>query len=85
MLHSCGTYRFFLFFENQNIVTARLVGHFKHTFKHFKHTYTLFYTFFHPHVYQKHSNNIITQTPLTNTLKVLNIVFFFSLKKKIVF
>ena len=39
-----------------------LVGHFKQLLEHFKQTNT----FFHPHLYQKHPNNI-TQTPLPNT------------------
>ena len=46
---------------------ARLVAHFEQSFEHFKHTYTYFQTVFHPHLYQKHSNNI-TQTFLPNTL-----------------
>ena len=44
----------------------RLVAHFKQLFEHFKHTYIHFYTLFHPHLYQKHLNNI-TQTTLPNT------------------
>ena len=31
----------------------------------FKQHYTYFHTFFHPHVFQKNTNNI-TQTPLSN-------------------
>ena len=42
-----------------------LVGKFKHTFEHFKQYCTHFHIVFHPHIYQKHSNNI-TQTPLLN-------------------
>ena len=42
-----------------------LVGKFKHTFEHFKQYCTHFHIVFHPHIYQKHSNNII-QTPLPN-------------------
>ena len=46
---------------------ARLVAHFEQSFEYFKHTYIYFQTLFHPHIYQKHSNNI-TQTPLPNIL-----------------
>ena len=45
-------------------LAAHLVRHFKHTFEYFKHTYIHFYTLFHPHVYQKYSNNI-TQNSFT--------------------
>ena len=43
-----------------------LVGHFKQLLEYFKHTNTHFHILFHPHVYQKHTNNI-TQTPIPNT------------------
>ena len=40
------------------ILRACLIGHFKQYFEHFKYTNTHFYTLFHPHIYQKHQNNI---------------------------
>ena len=45
----------YIFLKNSR---ARLVAYFEQPFEYFKHTYTLFYTLFHSHVYQKHSNNI---------------------------
>ena len=51
---------------------ACLVGHFNQLLEYFKHTNTHFYTLFHSHVYQKHSNNI-TQTPLPNTSQTLKL------------
>ena len=48
------------------MVRPYLVSVFEHTFEHFKQHYIYFHTLFHPHVYQKHANNI-TQTPLPNT------------------
>ena len=44
-----------------------LVTEFKLTFSHFKQYYTYFYTLFHPHVFQKSTNNN-SQTTLPNTL-----------------
>ena len=45
----------------------------KHTFEHFEQHYTHFHTLLHPYIYKKYSNNI-TQTPLPNTPKYLQIV-----------
>ena len=59
-----------IIFFNSPKTTARLVEHFKHTFKHFKHTYTYFHTLFHSHIYKKYSNSII-QTSLPNIPKSL--------------
>ena len=66
------------------ISRACLVAYFKQLFEHFKHTYTHFHTLFHPHVYQKHPNNI-TQTLLPNTPQIshelslsITIQYFFS-------
>ena len=42
-----------------------LVEYLKHMFSVFKQHYTLFHTLFHPHVFQKNTNNI-TQTLLPN-------------------
>ena len=61
-------------FQKVKTFRARLIAHFKQLFEHFKHIYTHFYIFFHPHIYQKHSNNI-TQTPLLN----IPLYFCFSL------
>ena len=44
---------------------ARLVEYFSNMFSVFKQHYTHFYTFFHPHIFQKNTNNI-TQTTLPN-------------------
>ena len=41
-----------------NLLRTYLVGHFKHSFSVFKQHYTHFYTFFHPHIFQKIINNI---------------------------
>ena len=49
---------------------ACLVSEFKLTFSHFKQHYTYLHTFFHPHVFQKISNNN-SQAILRNTLNFL--------------
>ena len=68
--------------EREGKQRFRLVAYFGQLFEHFKFTYTLFYTLFHPHIYQKYSNNI-TQTSQPNTPKsfpsggeMLNFFFF---------
>ena len=50
--------------EREGKQRFRLVAYFEQPFEYFKFTYTLF----HPHIYQKYSNNI-TQTSLPNTPK----------------
>jgi len=50
---------------NYNFLRVCLVHILKHMFLVFKQYYTYFHIFFHPHVYQKNTNNI-TQTPLLN-------------------
>ena len=52
-----------------NEIWARLVHEIKQQFLVFKQHYTYFFTFFHPHVFLKNTNNV-TRTTLPNGLRI---------------